>query len=704
MVLYLLEQADRPLIFVGHSLGGIVIKSMICKSRGYLSSGTNPRKASIAKHTKGLVFMGTPHRGADAIKWAGIANKLAAMFSKTGVVDENNRLVVALSKGSDLLEELQDNFSRWIDRFAIKTIIEDKEYGSLGKIVDKATATLGVTNEDIIHIPANHSDMCKFRSDTDIGYERTSDAIYQLVEDLVAEAEQNKKSQETRTQNRDFDPADSLPIRSPVEVRSAEIADTYRNPAPEARPATEEPENADNAGGDTGEASEAQEGEHTEHAGEPQDTLKPNEIVLDGVQPSPVSFTIYADLVEKYIDRIKNPSDEYRAGLVRIKKFREQNSDADLGDEEIEAPPSYRALMDGFNENTLLSQARALYFAAFLGHEPIVDRLSQAGVDPNITPDFEFDQVTLTPLAVAIMMHEDDTVAILLENGADLTLWKYTGEALSSEPLEEQGDVDEKNDGPAEKSEDVEQVEDLENQNTEESQETGDQGEEEAEADGDQEIQEEEDETNEINISTCALVTTAMHGTAISTNLLLEHIRTHDLPPVQLDYIGILHSTVTDGEAATLDILIRHGFPVDGGDEDGTTALHYACQRGYLEEAQILLRQGANPNIQDGGLRNALHYAVSSDSIDMVKLILGWDSPPVDLEALDEDGDPALQYAVTDPSKVAMVDALLQKGASLKHKNSAGKTLTEQADAVENNDAIQRTIAVSLAPLSFSPF
>lgn len=638
--------------------------------------------------------MGTPHRGADAIKWAGIANKFAALFSKTTVVDENNRLVTALSKGSDLLEDLQENFSRWIDRFSIKTIIEDKEYGNLGKIVDKATATLGVTNEDVIHIPANHSDMCKFGSDTDIGYERTSDAIYQIVEDLEAEADQKTKSQETRTQNKEMDPSESLPIRSSIEIRSAEIADTYRNPTSESRQTDDPSTDAGDVPAELGEG---------EEASEPQENLESNEIVLDGIQPSPVPFTMYADLVEKYTDRIKNPSDAYQAGLIRIKTFREQNSGADLGNEASEAPPTYRALMNGFNENTQLSQVRALYFAAFLGHEPIVDRLLQAGVNPNITPDFEFDQVNLTPLAVAIMMHEDDTVAILLENGADLSLWKYTGDETSAEPLENQGPDDEKNGvenqgEEVENSEGPEQAEDLGTKETEDQVEEAGEGEVEAEVEGgeEQEIEVEEDDADVINFSTGALVITAMYGTAISTSLLLEHCRTHDLKPIQLDYTGILHSTVTDGEAETLEILIRFGFPVDGGDEDGTTALHYACQRGYMEEAQILLRQGANPNIQDGGLRNALHYAVSSDSIDMLKLILGWDNPPIELEALDEDGDPALQYAVTDPTKAAMVDALLEKGASLKHKNAAGKTLTEQADAVEKNDAIQRIIAVSL--------
>ncbi len=626
------------------------------------------------------MFIGTPHRGADSIKWAGIANKMASIFQKTTLVDENNRLVTALSKGSDLLEDLQERFSRWIDRFAIKTILEGKEYGNLGKIVDKETATLGVKNEDIIHIPANHSDMCKFASETDIGYERISDALLQLVEDMNIEVEQDKKGQDVRVQIRELDLSDE-PRQPPFELTPAELS--YQNSPPPTY-YQEQPTEA----AATAVEIESIKGSHG---------LDGGEAVVDGVQPSPVSFSMYADLVEKYIDRIKAPTELHQAGLSRMRSFREQNCDASRGTNVNEAP-TYRTLMAGFNENSRLSQARALYFASFLGHEPIVDRLLQAGVDPNVTPDFDFDEVHLTPLAAAIIMHEDDTVGILLEHGVDLSLRKYSGGVVA---------------GPGPGHEDHEDEEALEGEGAEEPE----KGEEERVFERTEERTEEKnavggggsggqgasengvvdaiDENDQVNDSTEALIVTATYGTAKSTSLILEYCNTHDVPEIQMKGIGILQTTVSQGEAATLEVLIRHGFAVDEGDDDGTTALHYACSQGCMEEARILLREGANPNVQDGGSRNALHYAVSS-SIEMVNLILEWDSPAVDLEALDEDGDPALQYAVVDPTKAAVVDALLEKGASLKHKDRlSGKTLTQQADEVEGNEEIQGIIAVS---------
>jgi triacylglycerol esterase/lipase EstA (alpha/beta hydrolase family) len=49
---------NRPIIFVGHSLGGIVVKDMLI-----VSSGRKEHK-SIFLLTKAIMFMGTPHRGA----------------------------------------------------------------------------------------------------------------------------------------------------------------------------------------------------------------------------------------------------------------------------------------------------------------------------------------------------------------------------------------------------------------------------------------------------------------------------------------------------------------------------------------------------------------------------------------------------------------------------------------------------------------
>jgi predicted alpha/beta-fold hydrolase len=51
------DDPHRPIIFIGHSLGGLVINKAL-----HLAS-SNPRHASINDATQGVVFFGTPHRG-----------------------------------------------------------------------------------------------------------------------------------------------------------------------------------------------------------------------------------------------------------------------------------------------------------------------------------------------------------------------------------------------------------------------------------------------------------------------------------------------------------------------------------------------------------------------------------------------------------------------------------------------------------------
>ena len=44
---------------------------------------------------------------------------------------------------------------------------------------------------------------------------------------------------------------------------------------------------------------------------------------------------------------------------------------------------------------------------------------------------------------------------------------------------------------------------------------------------------------------------------------------------------------------------------------DGTTALHWACYKGYLESARLLLDHGAALEAKDGNNETPLHYACS---------------------------------------------------------------------------------------------
>ncbi|KAE9364277.1 hypothetical protein N431DRAFT_355121, partial [Stipitochalara longipes BDJ] len=195
------EEKRRPIIFVGHSLGGLVVKDALSKSNEYRSNNRNPRAASILTSTTGVVFLGTPHRGGNQVDWAKIATGLATVVYK----DNNKRIVDALSRGSEVLERLQDSFSSIVGQLDICSFFEDHAYGVTGsKIVDDDSASLGCANERKWWIPANHSEMCKFKDRKETGYRRVAGALKNLVEDAGKKEGMNAPQENGMTERVSF--------------------------------------------------------------------------------------------------------------------------------------------------------------------------------------------------------------------------------------------------------------------------------------------------------------------------------------------------------------------------------------------------------------------------------------------------------------------------------------------------------------------
>jgi protein SERAC1 len=169
----------RPIIFVGHSLGGLVIKQALCKSAEYRQQNRYPNREPIDTYVAGIIFIGTPHRGSIKTSWAKIATNLAKVVAK----DHNDRVITALSSGSEVLASLQDSFAGLLSQFKLYSALEEKEY-YFGKVVDDTSASIGAANEIQKWIPANHLDMCKFSSNEDIGYQRLAGAVEEILDGL----------------------------------------------------------------------------------------------------------------------------------------------------------------------------------------------------------------------------------------------------------------------------------------------------------------------------------------------------------------------------------------------------------------------------------------------------------------------------------------------------------------------------------------
>lgn len=126
------EQQKRPIIFVGHSMGGLIIKQAMCKANEYASRRIYQREAKIVQYCTAMVFMGTPHRGADTAAWATTATRLAKAIGKAG----NDDIVASLKSGSPVLQSLNDTFAGIQARFNIVTALEGSQMHGIGQVGD----------------------------------------------------------------------------------------------------------------------------------------------------------------------------------------------------------------------------------------------------------------------------------------------------------------------------------------------------------------------------------------------------------------------------------------------------------------------------------------------------------------------------------------------------------------------------------------
>ena len=152
----------RPILFVAHSLGGLVVKSVLRAS----CDAVDRRATQVAQMTRGVVFFATPNSGAR------IATRLARVFAWFGPFGQ-------LYRASSLVQELQDNrpellkLNRWYrDRVSDRTsnglsilnkVFYEKRGLALGliSIVDEASADPGIGGIRPIPVAKDHFSICK---------------------------------------------------------------------------------------------------------------------------------------------------------------------------------------------------------------------------------------------------------------------------------------------------------------------------------------------------------------------------------------------------------------------------------------------------------------------------------------------------------------------------------------------------------------
>lgn len=203
------DVGKKPIVFVTHSLGGLLAKSIIAESAKTLPSSS---EYLLFANTHAVIFAGTPHAGSGQAKWrllvpavvnyaakgvtlliAGAIAGLAilaipflsvTLFGRTWEVTMGGlivalsllilvlvgrsltlpgRHVVMLDPSNPALASLTREFrqTQFKRKFAVDTFYEQKRLWRLFLVVPRWSADPGITESDPMPIPAHHIGMCK---------------------------------------------------------------------------------------------------------------------------------------------------------------------------------------------------------------------------------------------------------------------------------------------------------------------------------------------------------------------------------------------------------------------------------------------------------------------------------------------------------------------------------------------------------------
>ena len=96
---------SRPIVFICHSLGGIVVKKALILAH---ERNSNPEFKDILDNTKAIAFLGVPHQGSNSAWWATVA---ASFLKSASIGTSTNTAVVSdLVKGSTTLANISMQF------------------------------------------------------------------------------------------------------------------------------------------------------------------------------------------------------------------------------------------------------------------------------------------------------------------------------------------------------------------------------------------------------------------------------------------------------------------------------------------------------------------------------------------------------------------------------------------------------------------
>ncbi|KAF8858537.1 hypothetical protein BDZ45DRAFT_714474 [Acephala macrosclerotiorum] len=201
-----------PLIFVMHSMGGLVVK------KAYIIGKHDDQYAPIISQIHAMLFLATPHRGSSYADYMNNVLSTTPGFAAKIYVSE-------LEKASTSLQDINEQFRTVCDDIKLVSLYENQKtnigLGIKKMIVDRESAVLGYPTEISTYLGADHHGMCKFSDTNDPNYKQVRDLLRLFVSPfkllVVSQSKGWAVSHATKTKLEELlgiqeDPADDFEI------------------------------------------------------------------------------------------------------------------------------------------------------------------------------------------------------------------------------------------------------------------------------------------------------------------------------------------------------------------------------------------------------------------------------------------------------------------------------------------------------------
>lgn len=178
-------EGGRPVVFVGHSMGGLIVKSIVTQAM----SSERPEERRVGDSTKAIMFLGTPHRGTPVAKLKQLSQMVLSPSVEVREMEEN----------SSSLLKLHERFLKVVKPFGHRLEVVSIAEGNpmvftpfklSYEVVTEKSARIEVG--DYYKLADDHLGICKPTSKQSFLYRRLVATISRALEERMDE-EQEKK-------------------------------------------------------------------------------------------------------------------------------------------------------------------------------------------------------------------------------------------------------------------------------------------------------------------------------------------------------------------------------------------------------------------------------------------------------------------------------------------------------------------------------